>query len=228
MGSKDQYQEIFEEHHNPLIAQYPAGDAAQNAWSSPASQRVRFERLVEVIPVEAMSDSVVLDVGCGTGELARYLQELGFAGTYYGIDFNERMIEVANSYTKPLLPNPDAASFSFMKISQFEAAHGPVDYVLASGIFALLFTSANDIDANYHGIVTGTIEVMFRLARRALAFNLLSTHAMVLAPRMAYVPPPYAIYGFIEPFTKFFNLLHDYRDNDMTIQMFHDQQGART
>ena len=53
--------------------------------------------------------------------LARYLQELGFAGTYYGIDFNERMIEVANSYTKPLLPNPDAASFSFMKISQFEA-----------------------------------------------------------------------------------------------------------
>lgn len=54
------------------------------------------ERLIDEVDLE--SDDRVLDVGCGTGIVARRVADrVGGAGTVVGLDINEKMLEVAET-----------------------------------------------------------------------------------------------------------------------------------
>jgi 2-polyprenyl-3-methyl-5-hydroxy-6-metoxy-1,4-benzoquinol methylase len=48
-------------------------------------------RILDTLPPQAN----VLDLGCGNGELARALEKCGHLGTYTGLDFSTKMLEVA-------------------------------------------------------------------------------------------------------------------------------------
>jgi len=57
-------------------------------------------RILETIP----SDAVILDLGCGNGELARELTRRGHQGPYLGLDFSMELLDVARAGC-PELPN---------------------------------------------------------------------------------------------------------------------------
>jgi SAM-dependent methyltransferase len=74
----------------------PESLAKQVGWQSYQSQNQNFEIATDLEDISWGSVNSVLDVGCGCGELVRYLREVrGFTGTYTGIDILERFIHKA-------------------------------------------------------------------------------------------------------------------------------------
>ncbi len=76
------------------------GHNAQGAhWESARTQRVRFGVLRRLLPAD-LSGLTLVDVGCGLGDLFRYLESQGDRpGTYIGIDVVEPMVEIARLRT---------------------------------------------------------------------------------------------------------------------------------
>jgi SAM-dependent methyltransferase len=76
------------------------GHTPQGAhWESARSQRVRFEVLRRLLPADLSAVSLV-DMGCGLGDLFRYLEiRSDLPGTYIGIDVVEPMVEIARQRT---------------------------------------------------------------------------------------------------------------------------------
>lgn len=75
----------------------------------------------------------LLDLGCGNGTLARYLQEKGFQGMYCGLDASEGLLETAKKKV-----SADNFSFLFADLSSpaWDAAlpPGPFDAVFAFAV----------------------------------------------------------------------------------------------
>ncbi len=70
---------------------------------SATRQRIQpgVRRLMERVPAEAS----MLDVGCGNGELARYLSRKGYRGFYFGLDFSAALLDEARQRH---IPPPEA------------------------------------------------------------------------------------------------------------------------
>lgn len=68
-------------------------------WASERTQRVRFEVLRRFLPRD-LSEVTLVDVGCGLGDLYRYLVKHGDRpGRYIGIDVVAPMVEAAAERT---------------------------------------------------------------------------------------------------------------------------------
>lgn len=129
-------------------------------WNSEAAQTTRFEQLSKV--VDASRPYSLLDYGCGYGALAPWLRDRGHEFAYAGFDVSERMLEVAR--------RDDPA----WRYTSREDTLEPADYVVASGVFNLRL----DLDdEKWTGYVDDTIARLARLARRGVAFNMLSSYS---------------------------------------------------
>ena len=59
-------------------------------WESKEAQELRFKTLIEHFNMES---SIILDVGCGLGNLTKYLDNKNIKLYYIGIDIMPEMIE---------------------------------------------------------------------------------------------------------------------------------------
>lgn len=101
--------------YRDAIKRFGAGFQA-TLWASPQGQRTRFDVMIDLIGAGALGaacgaaaselrgldDAIVLDVGCGTGDLAQRLIERGvnFA-RYVGVDAVSEMVDAANNRNLP-------------------------------------------------------------------------------------------------------------------------------
>ena len=124
-------------------------------WGSEHTQKVRFRVLMEISGLQ-VTDSV-LDVGCGHGDLSHHFDD------YLGIDLrNSAIITARQKYEdkwKGLFQS------NFLNQSVFET-EGEFDWCFASGAFAL--------KDNWEETTRKTVERMFSLCKKGMAFNLLS------------------------------------------------------
>ncbi|MEA2494980.1 MAG: hypothetical protein QOJ29_2891, partial [Thermoleophilaceae bacterium] len=135
------------------------GDSAHACdYGDPRSQTKRFEVLTSGLPLDGAQ---LLDVGCGLGHLADYLEQRGFDVSYTGVDLSPRMIELAQERRADL--DVRVADILTDDIGRF-------DVVIANGIFYLLGEHAEEM-------MRTLVTRMFELARAAIAFNSLSTWA---------------------------------------------------
>jgi tRNA (uracil-5-)-methyltransferase TRM9 len=81
-------------------------------------------RILENIPPNAL----ILDLGCGNGELARQLVQSGHQGQYLGLDFSQELLDVARAgcpdapkvnFAQADLSNPDWDSQFPIPVTQF-------------------------------------------------------------------------------------------------------------
>lgn len=130
--------------------------AIAQGWKDGESQRKRFEILLSACDLTC---SKVLDVGCGTGDLKPFIDNIYKEVSYLGIDLNEQFINLANARYGQF---PETR---FIVADLAQSALPEVDFVLASG--ALSYRSS---DPEYYHKMIGK---MYEAADRALVFNML-------------------------------------------------------
>ena len=175
-------------------------------WGSRESQLLRFKILAEIGFIDGDS---VLDVGCGLGDLYAWLQDHKYNVEYEGIDITPPLVQEAAK----LFPQ---GKFSTVNIMDDEISADEYDYIVASGIFSKRPEGGQDY-------VFAMIERMYSLARKGLAFNLLS----LLAPNLDeddFAVLPENMLKFCQTITPRVVLRHDYHPNDMTLYLYKDLQ----
>lgn len=126
-------------------------------WESQEAQDLRFEILASSVELEGKS---LLDVGCGMGNLFRFLGSKNYHVAYTGVDILESMTEQAR------LKNPGAEIHHADLFKTNIFAGRTFDFVYASGIFNL------DL-GNNREFLHRALELMLDLSREAVVFNLL-------------------------------------------------------
>ena len=128
-------------------------------WESEEAQNLRFKALIEHFN---MTGYVLLDVGCGVGSLAEYIDKNNIDLYYIGIDIMPEMVERAKSKTYKNI-SPQFMTMDFFKKTDIKK---DVDYIYTSGIFNLNL-------GNNEEFLKEAIEAFLSAARKGVCFNLL-------------------------------------------------------
>ncbi|MEI0594677.1 class I SAM-dependent methyltransferase [Brachyspira pilosicoli] len=128
-------------------------------WESEEAQNLRFKALIEHFN---MSSNVLLDVGCGVGSLAEYIDKNNINLYYIGIDIMPEMVERAKSKNYKNI-SPQFMTMDFFKKTDIK---DDVDYIYTSGIFNLNL-------GNNEEFLKEAIEAFLLAARKGVCFNLL-------------------------------------------------------
>lgn len=174
-------------------------------WDNAQSQYLRFYQLTKNLDIQDPEISI-LDVGCGNGELYRFLHFCGFRGVYTGIDINENLLSFArNKYC--------AENVSFLKVDLLsDSFEQNYDYVLMSGLF----------NANYGQDffwICRFIEAMYRRCSKLTAFNMISTHVNYRDKGLYYVSPGELLSHVISNVTPFVTLIHNEPPYNFQIEL---------
>lgn len=143
-------------YHRHRIAVCAAGTVGALGWRGEESQRKRFEVIARA---GDLNGSSLLDVGCGHGDLKRYLDPIFTGFTYVGIDQMPEFIAEARArygaFPRTYFYQTDFTTITFPQ----------VDYVIASG--ALGYRCA---DPDFY---FDMIRKMAGAAKKAVVFNML-------------------------------------------------------
>ena len=190
------YKKNIEEHENSVGAL---------AWGSRDSQEKRFEVFSKLL---SLNNSSILDVGCGLGDLNTYLLKSNIKSNYTGLDITDDMIPIAKE-------NHPESTFLVGDIRELEPSDFNVDYVLASGIFNLTIE-------DHEQFIWDSIEKMYAIANKAVAFNIMSEHAPVKNPDNYYASPVEYLDKCMK-INKYSLLDHSYMIHDFTIIIFKNE-----
>ncbi|MEI0531868.1 class I SAM-dependent methyltransferase [Brachyspira pilosicoli] len=150
---------IIVEHYINRVNDLNIPDYKVVDWESEDAQNLRFKALIEHFN---MSGNVLLDVGCGVGSLAEYIDKNNINLYYIGIDIMPEMVERAKSKTYKNI-SPQFMTMDFFKKTDIE---DDVDYIYTSGIFNLNL-------GNNEAFLKEAIEAFLLAARKGVCFNLL-------------------------------------------------------
>ena len=170
-------------------------------WQSQRSQRRRFAVLSEVGP---LANARVLDIGCGVGDLYKYLLRRRIPVTYTGFDILPEMV----AHARRRYPE---AHFEVRDVLQ---GLGPerFDYVLCSGAF----------NVNFGRNVAAVQEVLHELLRcctRGVAVNFLSARARD-RDAILFNYEPETLFTYCRTLTPYVRLLEGYLPNDFTLYLY--------
>lgn len=165
-------QKRIEKYYGDSLATYGPESAASVHWTDQLGQYTRFRVLVGIGNLNGQS---ILDVGCGTGEMYKFLHEEKIWPKYHGIDVVPELVEAS----RERFPEGDFAVADIFDLNppgrarngaQNSKTRNPggysFDFVFASG--TLTFKVADNL--RYYEMM---IEKMWSLARKGLAFNML-------------------------------------------------------
>jgi len=167
-------------------------------WGSRESQEIRFTQLLRIFNVE---NKVILDAGCGWGDLYSWLISLGIElKDYHGIDLCPHNIDLAKA------KNP---SLNFIQGAIPEQSLPEVDITFSSGIFGF--------DApQWEVVVKSMIDSMWETSREGICFNMQVARELPNPPKGRILDP---VYWLDYAFTKSWKvvLFADYLRHAFTI-----------
>lgn len=195
--SKDQILSFYNFHLRKF------GDRPEALRWTPQGQLKRYHAFLDIAP--DLNNATVLDYGCGTGDLYKFLKRRGVTVKYTGVDINENFINLAkNKYPE--------CTFKVMSIDE-EELEGFYDYIFICGVFNLRVPGVQDDLRN--ALVT-----LFKHCNKALALNALSSHAPVKDVELSYTSPEEMVKFAIENLSPSVALRHDRIQNDFTLFVY--------
>lgn len=186
------------------------GESAQTlGWRDAAQQQLRFGVL---LGVGDCSESEVLDIGCGFGDLCGYFEARGVRGVRYsGTDLNPTLISAAQRR------HPAGNFHATTDLTRF--ADGSMDYVFMSGLFNFRL-------ADNAAFMRDIVREAFRIARRGVAFNLLGSHVDFREPHLCYYHEG-EVFAFSKSLTRFVTLRADYPLYEFTVYLHREGKADR-
>lgn len=195
-------------YHRQRIARYGQGTAQALGWQRRERQLKRFEAITGVGDLAGCS---ILDVGCGCGDLKRYLDQRAAQITYIGIDQMPEFIANARERHK------DAPDTYFFQADFTTAMLSKADYVLASG--ALSYRCDNP------DFPHAMIRKLYAAATRALAFNLLDAASFPEHPLLVGYDVD-EIASFCRTLGSRVEVVRGYLRDDVTVFLYADRHGT--
>jgi SAM-dependent methyltransferase len=184
------------------------GNSAKGVgWKNSEAQYIRFDQLVKVI---AKPNYSINDLGCGVGELYKFLVERHLApGQYFGYDILQDMVDTAARIF------PEAHNAIFRKIDDSNEML-PADYSVASGIFNVKYEASESQWMHY---VLTSLDNMNAKSRDGFSFNLLTKYSdKEFMQNYLYYADPLFYFDYCKRnYSKNVALLHDYYQYDFTV-----------
>jgi SAM-dependent methyltransferase len=155
-------------------------------WTCQATQWLRFVQLLKLCEFD--TDFSLNDLGCGYGELAKFLhQRHPEAGIdYLGIDLSTAMVQRARRRHR----GDPTTRFAVGRTCQRQA-----DYSVASGIMNVMLGHPLPL---WEDFLRGILVDMHRNSRRGFAVNFFSSRRSDLRPDELYCSDPDPWVGFCE------------------------------
>ena len=168
------------------------------------SQNKRFKALSQLGKFEGKS---LLDVGCGRGDLFKFLKKNNPEIDYTGFDLNSEMINFCHNL------HPEAKDkFKVFNILEDTPTRN-FDYVTCIGVL-------NQVTSPESPEFAATfIERLFSLADKAIAVSITSLYAPRKTPDTYYFDPADMI-NRISKLTTCFKIDHSYLKNDFTLFLY--------
>ena len=165
-------------HYDELISKFGSGPRSSQ-WRDEKTQNRRFQILCQNLP--PLSESSILDFGCGTGAFFEYLKNShNFIGRYTGIDISTKAIEVAKSiHQDGNFLNTD------ILLNDLPDTY---DYIFISGTF-------NNETENHLEWVQANLRKLFVSTNKVLVFNMLSNYVDYKDDGLYYSDPE-QLFGF--------------------------------
>ena len=179
-------------------------------WNNPQTQYYRFYELTKDLELNS-STTTVLDVGCGNGELYKFLNFIGFRGKYTGYDINDKLLKQAKKRFK----NTEFLNVDIMS----SKVNKKYDYVLMSGV--LNINVGQDMK-----FVTSFIKSMYDLCNNAAIFNAISTNVNFKEKKIYYIDPSKILNYCIENITKRVTIEHHNIPYNYTIYLYRAEDWA--
>ena len=152
-------------------SEFDAIYGTKNSWINNAinkmfrgSMKIRFEKTMQIIPEQDVS---IIDIGCGPGHYCFSLEQAGNR-KILGIDFSERMIEIAKDHVKNSGGTNDL-KFEVVNFLEYEPGK-KFDYSIMMG-FIEYFEHPELIIKRALAITNRTIMISFPVAGGFLAFQ---------------------------------------------------------
>lgn len=191
--------QVLKKHYETLVDKHGPTEIALG-WRRPEHLRLRFEVLLRVLGSNREPLSI-LDVGCGFGLLLGHLMERGYPiKEYVGVDISPKIVEMARE------KHPQAR-FICADICDNSVSLPRCDYVLTNGMFNLRQSASNDEMDLFFGIAT---KRMYELARKAIAFNVMSSHVNYRNDALYYRDPGETVAYCVRELSRFVQIHHDY------------------
>jgi len=192
-------EQLTSAHYHKLLETYGSSYLALN-WGSEQGQMLRFSVLSAVGDLAGRS---VLDVGCGLGDLAGWLELQQIDAEYVGLDLTQGLLEGARRrFPSKRFVSGSITDPAVLKDETF-------DFVVASGMF---YTYRKGGQAWLEQAVTR----MWQLAGSGVSFNSLSSWAPERDPGEYYADPGKVI-TFCRSLTPWVRLRHDYHPRDFSV-----------
>lgn len=154
-----------------LVRHYEAcfaanGDTPQGVdWPNAAGARLRYRIMAEVVRETAAV--ALLDLGCGAGHFLEYLRDRNFDNiAYQGLDLSPTFVD----FCRRKFPG---VPFTCADLLAAGTTVAETDYVVMNGVFTERCGLPQE---KMFEFTCRMLEQAFRIARRGIAFNLMSKH----------------------------------------------------
>jgi len=171
-------------------------------WSSPQVQHLRFRVLAEIGNLEGKS---ILDVGCGLGDFAEWLDQNNVRVEYTGLDLTPELVDQARKN------HPGLSFLQGSILDESLLTDKKFDFVLASGIFYTYRIGSDEW-------MKKAISRMWTLCNEGIAFNSLSAWAERRDVDEFYADPSLTL-EHCRNLTPWVAFRHDYHPRDFTVYL---------
>ena len=172
--------------------------------------QTQYFRFYELIKHLDLNDhrKTLLDVGCGNGELYKFLNFLGFRGKYVGYDINEMLL--AQAQKRFLDIDVQCRDIMGEEITQ------RFDSVVLSGLF-------NINVGQTVAWVQDFLKKMYELSSEVMVVNMISTHVNYRDDGTFYIDPAEILSFCIGNLSKRTTLIHHNLPYNYTVAVFKDE-----
>lgn len=196
------------ERYNKRLEQY-GYDPRTLGWTK-GKQDIRFNTLTQI---GNFSNSSVLDVGCGFGDLYGFLKKKGITCDYTGVDLNINLISIGHK------KYPDATLIA-MEFED-ELLDKEYDWIVSSGMFN--YRMKNNIR-----FIKNTVKKMFQMSIKGVATDFISSYVNFRYDDVYYAHPE-TIFRFCKSLSRRVTLRHDYLPFEFSVYIYrYDQFNGNT